>query len=346
MDPISSYFVWDADPILVHLGTLHLPFTISIYGLVAAVILYIFGANRLEKQARQKTHGRQEAVEPDPLKMWALVIGSFIIGQLIFLIIPSPGFSQIGPVEIRWYGLLFASAFVTGYFIEKKLFLDSGRTVEELERLLTYVLIATVIGARLGHVIFYDLGYYLNNPGEIIAIWHGGLASHGAAIGILLAMWLYVQKKPKMSFLWLADRVVIPVAIGGAFIRTGNFFNSEIIGRPTDLPWAVVFQRVDMLPRHPSMLYEALLSVLVFALLWVIYKKYAPNPPEGLIFGVFLITLFTGRFLIEFTKVRQAAFAGNWEFSMGQILSVPLVLAGIWIIWKKTDWSKPTTSES
>lgn len=346
MDPVSSHFIWDADPILVRLGTLHLPFAISIYGIIAAVIFYFLGYNRLEKQAQAKTRGRKQDVEPDPLKMWGLVLGSFILGQLIFLVIPSPGFSQIGPVEIRWYGLLFASAFVSGYFIEKKLFLDSGRTVEELERLLTYVLIATVIGARLGHVIFYDLGYYLNNPGEIIAIWHGGLASHGAAIGILLAMWLYVQKKPGMSFLWLADRVVIPVAIGGAFIRTGNFFNSEIIGRPTDLPWAVVFQRVDMLPRHPSMLYEALLSVLVFALLWVIYKKYAPNPPEGLIFGVFLITLFTGRFLIEFTKVRQAAFAGNWEFSMGQILSVPLVLAGIWIIWKKVDWSKPTASGS
>lgn len=246
---------------------------------------------------------------------------------------------EIGPLQPRWYGIMFASAFLVGYLIERRLFLNAGRKEEEVESLLTYVLIATVIGARLGHVIFYDLLYYLRHPAEIIAIWHGGLASHGAAIGIIIAMYLYVKKKKEMSFLWLADRVVVVVATGGAFIRTGNFFNSEIIGKATDLPWAVIFSRVDMVPRHPTMLYEALLCLVTFGVLWFIYKKYKNHPPEGALFGTFLVLLFTGRFLLEFTKVNQAGFAADWAINMGQWLSIPLVAAGIWLIWKKVDWS-------
>ena len=145
-----------------------------------------------------------------------------------------------------------------------------------------------------------------------------------------------------MSFLWLADRVVVVVASGGAFIRIGNFFNSEIVGKPTDLPWGIIFPRTHalpaMVPRHPSMLYEALLCILTFILLWVIYKRYKTTPPEGSLFGIFLVFLFGGRFFLEYFKADQAAFATGL-FSMGQWLSIPLIIAGIWVLVKKVQWA-------
>lgn len=330
----TDHFVWNADPSVFNLGTLDLPFPLAIWGLVAAAVAFFYGLNKL---APKET--RDEAVEPPAWKIWALGIGSLVGGQLLFLILPSPVIEQIGPIQPRWYGLLFAGAFVVGFLVERKLFLQAGRKEQEVETLLTYVLIGTVIGARLGHVIFYDLTYYLRYPAEIIAIWHGGLASHGAAIGILAAMYLYAKKKKKMSFLWLADRVVVVVAIGGAFIRTGNFFNSEIVGQPSDLPWAIIFSRIDMVPRHPTMLYEALLCLVTFAVLWIIYKRYAHRPPEGALFGTFLVLLFSGRFLLEFTKVNQAGFAADWAINMGQWLSLPLIAYGIWLMWKYVDWN-------
>ncbi len=339
----SEYFHWSGDPILVNFGSIPLPFSVSIYGIIVALILFFYGINKMAPPGGSKK-GRKAKGENtggiEGIKVLGLAVGALILGQLLFAVLPSPTIRQIGPITIRWYGLMFLGAFVTGYFIEKRIFLDAGRKIMELEQLLTYVLLGTIIGARLGHILFYDPVYYLRFPSEIIAIWHGGLASHGAAIGILIAMYLYVRKKKAMSYLWLADRVVIPVAIGGAFVRTGNFFNSEIVGKPTELPWAVVFEQMDMLPRHPTMLYEALLSVGVFILLWVMYKRYEGRPPEGSIFGTFLITLFTGRILLEYTKVTQAHFAEGWAFSMGQWLSLPLVLAGIWLLWKKVSWER------
>lgn len=243
--------------------------------------------------------------------------------------------TSIGPLDLRWYGLLFAAAFLVGYIIERWLFLNAGRKEQEVESLLTYVLIGTIVGARLGHVIFYDPWFYfVERPDQILAVWNGGLASHGGAIGILIAMYLYTKIREDMSFYWLADRVVIPVALAGAFIRTGNFFNSEIYGKVTDVPWAVIFAKIDMLPRHPTMLYEATLSLLVFGLLLAIYKAYNNRPPEGILFGTFLLTLFSGRFLLEYTKVPQADFAASWVFNMGQWLSLPLIIWGIWLLWK------------
>lgn len=253
----------------------------------------------------------------------------------------------LGPLEPRWYGILFASAFVAGYFLMRNMYRAANRTIEELDKLLTYVMIGTVVGARLGHVLFYDPGFYLRHPAEILAIWHGGLASHGAAIGIILAMYWYVKKVDKMSFLWLADRVVVVVAVGGAFIRVGNFINSEILGKPSDLPWAIIFENASqltaaqqMVPRHPTMLYEALLCIILFAILWIIYKKYRTRPPEGALFGLFLVLLFGGRFLLEYTKLNQAAFTSGWVFNMGQWLSLPLILIGLWLIFKKVNWKQ------
>lgn len=341
--PSSDYFVWDIDPTAIDLGAIPLPFPLAIWGLVAAVVIFFWGYSKLVPDTDGGRKG--EPAEPDIWKVFALGAGALIGGQLLFLILPSPTIDQIGPIQMRWYGILFASSFISGYFLMRRMYTVAGRTQEELDVLLTYVLIATIIGARLGHVIFYDLGYYLRNPGEIIAIWHGGLASHGAAAGILIAMYLYVKKFKDMSFLWLADRVVIVVAIGGAFIRIGNFFNSEIIGEPAELPWAIIFSRVDMIPRHPTMLYEALTYIGIFVVLWLMYKRYKTQPPEGSIFGAFLILLFGGRFLLEFTKVNQAAFATGWSINMGQWLSIPLIAAGVWLLWKKVNWKQTTTAK-
>lgn len=334
----TDHFVWNVDPVAVNFGTISLPFPVAIWGLLAAAVIFFLGYSKLAP--KQAEHSKKEPEQPEAWKVWVLGIGSIIAGQLLFLVLPSPTFQEIGPIQPRWYGILFAGAFIAGYFIERRLFLNGGRREEELELLLTYMLIATVLGARLGHVIFYDPGYYLRNPGEIIAIWHGGLASHGAAAGIVIAMYLYVKKVKNMSFLWLADRVVVVVAIGGAFIRTGNFFNSEILGQPADLPWAVIFSKIDMVPRHPTMLYEALLCIATFGVLWTMYKHYKTQPPEGALFGTFLILLFGGRFLLEFTKIHQADFAIGWTINMGQWLSVPLIAAGIWLLWKKVNWQR------
>lgn len=341
----SDYLVWSADPVAFSIGSFDLPFPLAIWGLVAAVALIYFGYQKLVPD--DLPAGKEPEIPA--WKLWGLVIGSFLIGQLIFLVFPSPTISEIGPIAPRWYGFLFASAFAVGFIITRRMFEHAGRDPLEVDQLFLYVMVATVIGARLGHVLFYDPSFYLRHPGEIIAVWHGGLASHGAAIGILIAMYLFARKKNNMSFLWLADRVVVVVAIAGAFIRTGNFVNSEIIGQPTELPWGIIFENAPGLttaeqavPRHPTMLYEAVLCIAIFALLWVIYKRYHNRPPEGALFGTFLALLFGGRFFLEFTKINQAAFAGNWAINMGQWLSIPLIAVGIWLLAKKVNWSKTT----
>lgn len=335
----TDYFVWDADPTMLDLGIFNLPFSVPLYGLIAGFILFFYGLNKLAPAAEPG----KEKEEPEVWKVFALFVGSLVAGIVVFLVIPSPMIQEIGPVQIRWYGPLFASSFIVGYILEYRMFLRGGYTQEQIDKLLIYMVIGTVVGARLGHIIFYDPGFYIRHPYEIIAIWHGGLASHGAAIGIILAMYLFARKIHGMNFLWLADRVVIVVAIGGAFIRTGNFMNSEIVGEPSTLPWAVVFARrtdLEMIPRHPTMLYEAVLCIIVFAVLWTMYKRYKNEPPEGSLFGLFLVMLFTGRILLEFTKLNQAAFAEGWLLNMGQVLSIPLVLIGLWLIFKKVRWKQ------
>jgi len=329
----NNFLVWEPDPILFSIGEFTLPIPISIWGLVIAGILIYFGLQKITPQNNSKN-----PVEPPAWQFWGVVIGAFILGQLPFLIIDSPTFETIGPIEPRIYGLLFAFAFISGYAIGFKMFLDAGKPQEEADRLLIYVLIATIVGARLGHVFFYEAEFYLRNIHLIPQVWTGGLASHGAAIGIIIAMYLYAKRTPGTTFLWVADRVVPTAAIGGIFIRIGNFFNSEILGMQTDLPWAVIFANVDMIPRHPSMLYESLLCVFVLSVLAFIYYKYDKNPPEGSLFGTFLIILFSGRFLIEFTKETLADFLIGATLDMGQLLSIPFVLIGVWILSKKVKW--------
>lgn len=330
----QNYINWDFDPVLFSIPEITFPVPISIWGIVIAAALIYFGWGKIKPP---ETPGK-EAAEPAGWKVAVLIFGSFIAGQLPFLLIDSPSLNSIGPIEPRWYGLMFAFAFLSGYSITAKMFRDAHKSQEELDRLLIYVLIATVVGARLGHVFFYEAEFYLRNIHLIPQVWTGGLASHGAAIGIILAIYLYAKRTAGTTFMWVADRVVPGVAIGGMFIRIGNFFNSEIVGIPTELPWAIVFERIDMMPRHPSMLYESILCIIVLAALILIYKKYNANPPQGALFGTFLVLLFTGRFLIEFTKETQADFLMGAAFDMGQLLSIPFVLIGAWLLWKKVKW--------
>ncbi|MCL6495753.1 MAG: prolipoprotein diacylglyceryl transferase, partial [Ignavibacterium sp.] len=233
------------------------------------------------------------------------------------------------------YGLLFALAFVFGYIILSKVYKKEKKSLEDLEKLSIYVILGTVIGARLGHCLFYDPAYYLTNPIEILKVWQGGLASHGAAIGILTALYLFSKKKKDQNIIWILDRLVIVVALGGALIRLGNLFNSEIIGKAADVPWAFIFVRVDDIPRHPTQLYESLFYFLSFIILYFIYQKKSVSLKPGFLFGLFLILIFGFRFFIEFLKENQSAFESALPINMGQILSIPFVLLGLYFIFRK-----------
>ena len=349
-----------------------------------------------------------------------------------------PEMFNLGGVKAAWYGLLFAMAFLTGQVVLNKIFKIEGKTEKELDAFTFYIIIATVVGARLGHCLFYQPDYYLANPIEILKIWEGGLASHGATVGILLAVYLYC-KKYKMPYLWLLDRLVIVVALGGGFIRLGNLMNSEIIGKPTNQPQAFVFanrwlensfesyEEVNQIgyvknktekgslpdtslagikyvplqintyfdaekttakeakeflqmnmpiiatknkdvaehlllspnpkfevtesegqikvawqaygiPRHPSQLYESISTFLLFVFLLTLYYHYKQNTPEGLLFGLFVVILFTLRIFYEFIKENQVAGEDAMKdaigMNLGQALSVPLVLVGLWVLWR------------
>ena len=247
----------------------------------------------------------------------------------------------LGSFELRFYSLMFALAYILGYQIMKKIFIDEKIKQEYLDSLFMYSMLSMIVGARLGHVFFYDWDYYSQNLSEIYKIWHGGLASHGAAIAMILTFIYYSKKVIKMPPLWLLDRMSLTVALAGFFIRTGNLMNSEIIGKATDLPWAFVFVNAHvadpMTPRHPSQIYEALGYLLTFAILWFLFWKTDKKKYLGYIFGVFLAMLWSVRFLVEFVKENQEAFEDSMTFNMGQLLSIPLILIGIYLIYSSKN---------
>lgn len=246
-----------------------------------------------------------------------------------------PVLFHLGPFAIRWYGLMFAIGFWIGTNIVAKMFKHEGAPESWLGTLLIWVVCATVIGARLGHVFFYEWDYYSVHPAKIIAFWEGGLASHGGTIAIIIAVFLFSWITTKRSPLWTFDRLVIPIALVGALIRMGNLFNSEIYGHPTDLPWGFIYVRGHEwpgMPCHPTQIYEALAYLALFGLLmWMYWKRNAEERP-GLIFGVFLTWLFSARFLIEFVKNPQVDFEQGMALNMGQLLSIPFIIAGIGLI--------------
>lgn len=241
----------------------------------------------------------------------------------------------IGGFAIRWYGLLFALGFILGYIILKKMFDNEGVPVKVLDDLATYMIISTIIGARLGHCLFYEPDYYLSNPLSIIKIWEGGLASHGAAVGILIGLVFFAQKFNR-PYLWVLDRVVIVVALAGFLIRMGNLMNSEIFGDVTTLPWGFIFVKTfgegHVIANHPTQIYEALSYLFLFVFLYRYYWRHKGHISEGIIFGYFLVILWVVRFLIEFIKLPQVDFERTMLLNMGQLLSLPFIIAGVFLI--------------
>lgn len=254
-----------------------------------------------------------------------------------------PSFIRIGSFDIRWYGVMWALAIGIGAWFFIRFCRREGLPSKLADSIFIYGAIATIIGARLGHCLFYDPGYYLANPVKLLAFRDGGMASHGAAIGLLIGLWLF-SRKNKMPYLWSLDRVMIPVAIGGALVRMGNLFNHEIYGHPTDKPWGFSFienvnewmaggEPVFGPPSHPTQIYEALVYLVLFGLLcYLYYCRDAGRRYPGLLFGVGLIGIFLSRFFIEYVKNDQVAFEADMLINMGQLLSIPFVIAGIVMI--------------
>ena len=247
-------------------------------------------------------------------------------------------------ITVRWYGLMFAIGFWLGFNIVAKMFKHDGAPESWVGTLLIYVAIATIVGARLGHVFFYQGDYYSAHPWKILATWEGGLASHGGAIGIILAVILYSIFTTKRNPLWTFDRLTVAIALVGCLIRIGNLMNSEIFGYPTDLPWGFKFVRSAEwnelyygLACHPTQIYEALTYLALFGLMmWIYWKRNCGDRP-GLLFGTFLVGTFATRFFIEFIKNDQVAFEADMTLNMGQLLSIPFAIAGVLlIIWALT----------
>lgn len=251
--------------------------------------------------------------------------------------------------DVRWYGIAFAIGFMLGGWLVWKIWKNENIKEEWFDKLFFYVIIAATVGARLGHCLFYGMDgdpfYYYHNPIEILKIWEGGLASHGGTIGIIIAIWIYSRRVTHKSMLWTFDRLVVPVGFVGALIRLGNLMNHEIYGHATDLPWAFRFitniypwemgaPAVFSLPSHPTQLYEAAFYILTSCVCLWMYWKRKDYKYEGLIFGVFLIGIFLSRFFVEFFKNNQVEFESGMLLNMGQLLSIPFIVAGAWFAWR------------
>lgn len=264
----------------------------------------------------------------------------------------------------NWYGILFVGGMMIGYYLVRNMFKRELVHEQYLDKLLLYVVPATIIGARLGHVLFYGPwfdGYnsegvfeegYFSHPETIFQVWKGGLASHGAALVILLMLYVYSKKVVKRPILWILDRVVVAIALAGCCIRLGNLVNHEIIGVPTDLPWGFKFYNEEMkylvngehVFRHPSQLYEALLYMLSFVILYRMYWKTEARYQQGKIFGAFMILIWSARFIVEFVKEGQSSFdESGVALNTGQLLSIPFVILGLYLFFRK---QKPEDKEA
>lgn len=248
-----------------------------------------------------------------------------------------PALFSLGPLTVRWYGLMFALGFFIGYQIVAAMFKHEGAPEKWLGILLIYLVIGTIVGARLGHVFFYEWDYYSQHPDEILKVWNGGLASHGGTIGNIIALLIFSRFVSKKAPSWTFDKIVIPIALVGGLIRIGNLMNSEIYGGPTSLPWGFVFLRNgETIPCHPTQLYEAACYFALFALLmWMYWKRNAEERP-WLITGIFFIWVFGSRFLIEYVKNVQVPseyeMIAKYGMNLGQMLSIPFILLGIILV--------------
>jgi phosphatidylglycerol---prolipoprotein diacylglyceryl transferase len=245
----------------------------------------------------------------------------------------NPEIFHLGPISVRWYGLLFASGFLLGYYVGEKMLKSENVDPKWFDSLFFYLIVATIVGARLGHVFFYGWDYYSQNLSEIFKVWHGGLASHGGAFGILIALYIHSKLVTKRSMVWALDRVLVPTALVTFFIRMGNLMNSEIYGVETSLPWGIIFERNgEIVAKHPTQIYEALAYLMTFGVLMYLYWRTNSKNKPGLLMGTFFILMFSSRFIIEFIKENQEAFESEMALNMGQWLSIPFVLFGIFLI--------------
>ena len=252
----------------------------------------------------------------------------------------NPVLVSLGGLQIHWYGALFALAIWLGSQMMAWIYTREGYSPKSLDTWFIYSVIGIIVGARLGHCLFYDPAYYLSNPLKILAVWEGGLASHGGGLGIILATWLY-QKKYQFKLLWLLDRLALPTALFGFFVRTANFINSEIVGMPSTVPWAIVFSTVDDVPRHAVQLYEAISYLTIFILLLALYRFSTLKEQQGRLLGLLLCTLFSARFLLEFLKVQQAAYTSELIINTGQMLSIPFFLIGCFLLFRPAPAASP-----
>jgi len=253
---------------------------------------------------------------------------------------------KIGPFAIRYYSLMFVIAFVLGLQIMKRIYKNDHVSLEKLDSLFIYTVVAVLLGARIGHFLFYDTQFLLEHPLEVLLpvkfnpfqfTGYQGLASHGAAIAVIIAMFFYSKKVLKKPVLWILDRIPVPVAIGGMFVRIGNLMNSEIIGKPTHSDYGFVFQQLgEDFPRHPTQLYEAFGYLITFIILWFVYWKTDKKEKLGYIFGLFMVLLWSVRFVVEFFKEAQVDNRATWDLNTGQLLSIPLILVGFYFMFRKS----------
>lgn len=261
----------------------------------------------------------------------------------------SPEILQLGPLSLRWYGLLFALGFLVGFYVVRRMYLADGAPEAWLDKCFVAMVVGAVVGARLGHVFFYDWDYYSQHLSEIPAVWEGGLASHGGAMGIILALWWYSRTVTKRSILWILDKVVVPTALAACFIRLGNLMNSEIIGTLSDAPWAFHFTNAQPRsladgPRHPVQIYESISYLFsFFVLYWAYWRTHLREKP-GYIFGLFLVLAFGFRLILERFKESQGGLenALGGVLSTGQLLSIPFLIAGLYFMFRQV----PTQSTS
>ena len=248
---------------------------------------------------------------------------------MIFTSVIDPVAFELGALQIRWYGLLFSGGFVLGYFIMQYWFRRRRYPTTDLDRLLVYVFLGTVIGARLGHCLIYEPDYFLSSPLEILKVWKGGLASHGGTLGVIVSMMIF-NRHHRYRLLELMDMLCIPVLLVCVLIRLGNFCNAEIVGIPTSGHWGVIFARLgENFPRHPAQLYEALCYLILFVSLGWLYLKHGFSLPCGLTLGLSITLIFMSRLIVEFVKVEQADYTTGTVLTVGQLLSVPFVLGGL-----------------
>src|SRR5699024_8857728 len=271
---------------------------------------------------------------------------------------PSLGI-DLGFFEIRYYSLMYLITFVLGWYIMKYIYKKEQIEIEKLDSLFIYTVLATLIGARLGHVIFYQSELFVEDPLSVFLPFQfvpefrftgfQGLASHGAALGIMVAMYIYCKKILHKPLLWILDRIVIQTAVGGMFIRIGNFMNSEIVGKPTNTDFGVIFvdypSKIGSLaaavPRYPAQLYEAGCYLIIFFVLWFIYQKTKKSKQMGFLFGMFMTLIWAVRFIIEFVKEPQVEERATWILNTGQLLSIPFVILALYLIYKAKNRNEP-----